>query len=350
MIAKAYVALLMWILSPPVLAQGFADLGTQADGFAIPERNNRFEFPRDHGPHPAFRIEWWYLTATLSDDEGNPYGVQWTLFRSALQPEEGKGWQSPQLWMGHAGLTTRNDHYFDERISRGGVRQAGVKPEPFSAWIDDWEMTGHPGQGLSNLDLSARGHDFRYDLKLHTTNPLVFHGDNGYSVKSAAGQASYYYSQPAYQVSGVLHLPDGPVTVSGKGWLDREWSSQPLSPDQSGWDWFSLTFDSGARMMGFRLRDSGNGYTSATWIHPDGQSQSLPDGDLQLDPLETAVVQNRQVPIRWRVSLPTHQLDVEVSAVNPQSWMGTSFPYWEGPVTVTGSHAGRGYLEMTGYE
>jgi len=25
------------------------------------------------------------------------------------------------------------------------------------------------------------------------------------------------------------------------------------------------------------------------------------------------------------------------------------FPYWEGPVFATGSHEGRGYLEMTGY-
>ena len=29
--------------------------------------------------------------------------------------------------------------------------------------------------------------------------------------------------------------------------------------------------------------------------------------------------------------------------------MGTSFPYWEGPISFSGSHAGVGYLEMTGY-
>ena len=29
--------------------------------------------------------------------------------------------------------------------------------------------------------------------------------------------------------------------------------------------------------------------------------------------------------------------------------MGTSFPYWEGPVSFTGTHRGVGYLEMTGY-
>jgi len=29
--------------------------------------------------------------------------------------------------------------------------------------------------------------------------------------------------------------------------------------------------------------------------------------------------------------------------------METRFPYWEGPVRLTGSAGGRGYLEMTGY-
>jgi predicted secreted hydrolase len=145
-------------------------------------------------------------------------------------------------------------------------------------------------------------------------------------------------------------LPDGPVRVTGEGWLDREWSSQPLSPDQTGWDWFSLNFDSGARMMGFRLRDSGPGYTSATWIEPDGQSSALPDGALTVRPLQTEQIAGRDIPIRWQVILPQRALDVEVTALNPQSWMDTSFPYWEGPVVVSGSHAGRGYLEMTGYD
>jgi predicted secreted hydrolase len=27
----------------------------------------------------------------------------------------------------------------------------------------------------------------------------------------------------------------------------------------------------------------------------------------------------------------------------------TAYSYWEGPMRFTGSHAGRGYLELTGY-
>ncbi|MDU9003312.1 lipocalin-like domain-containing protein [Sedimentitalea todarodis] len=348
--ARACIVLLMLCISQPANAQGFAGLGTDAEGFAIPQPGQPLDFPADHGAHPAFRIEWWYLTSTLTGDDGHSYGVQWTLFRSALKPYEDAGWQSPQLWMGHAALTSETTHQFDERIARGGIGQAGVIAEPFSAWIDDWQMTGQPKKGLSELKLTARGEAFQYELLLNADTPLVLHGEAGYSTKTEDGKASYYYSQPAYSVTGTLQLPDGPVNVTGQGWLDREWSSQPLSEDQTGWDWFSLSFDSGARMMGFRLRDSGDGYTSATWIHPDGSSVSLPNGALEIEPIETAVVEDRRIPTVWQVALPAQDLNITVTALNPQSWMGTSFPYWEGPVTVMGSHAGRGYLEMTGYE
>lgn len=348
--AKLYAIFLMLFLAPTASAQGFANLGTDAAGFSVPEPGNVLQFPADHGAHPGFRIEWWYLTATLTGEDGLPYGIQWTLFRSALKPADGTGWQTPQLWMGHAALTSEHAHFVAERLARGGIGQAGVTADPFAAWIDDWAMQGTPGQGISDLSLTARGETFRYDLSLSADGPLILHGNRGFSVKSRDGQASYYYSQPSYEVTGTLHLPDGPVRVTGHGWLDREWSSQPLSEDQTGWDWFSLSFDSGAKMMGFRLRDSGPGYTSATWISADGTSRSLPNGMLTVAPLKTARVAGREVPVLWRVTLPEKELDVTVDALNPNSWMATSFPYWEGPVTVTGSHTGRGYLEMTGYE
>jgi len=147
-----------------------------------------------------------------------------------------------------------------------------------------------------------------------------------------------------------LTLPEGDVRVSGQGWLDREWSSQPLAEGQSGWDWFSLSFDDGAKLMGFVLRGEGAGYSSATWIAPDGVTTAFADGALVATPLQSAPVAGRDVPVLWRVELPARGVDVTVKAINPGAWMEVSVPYWEGPVTVTGSHGGRGYLEMTGYE
>ncbi|SEN74867.1 Predicted secreted hydrolase [Loktanella fryxellensis] len=339
-------ALLLCLLPLSASAQGFAGLGGDADGFSIPQPDPQFSFPADHGAHPDYRIEWWYVTANLTGPDGTPYGLQWTLFRSALAPQTQEGWDDPQLWMGHAAVTTPDAHYVAERLARGGIGQAGVTATPFSAWIDDWLF-----DGIDSGTLRATGADFAYDMQLTAQGPLVAQGIDGYSVKSASGQASYYYSQPFYEVAGTLTLPDGPVAVTGTAWLDREWSSQPLADNQTGWDWFSLNFDDGARMMGFRLRQTdGENYTSATWIAPDGTPTPYADGALTATPLEESQVGPRTVPTTWRVELPAQGVDVTVAAVNTQAWMDTSVPYWEGPVTIDGTRSGVGYLEMTGYE
>jgi predicted secreted hydrolase len=337
--------LILCLLPVQAMAQGFAGLGTEAEGFALPDPARVPEFPADHGPHPDFRIEWWYLTANLTGPDGTPMGLQWTLFRLALAPGEGDGWQSPQMWMGHAAVTTPEDHFVTERLARGGIGQAGAVADPFAAWIDDWRMEGPT---FDDLRLTASGPDFAYDVRLEAQGPIVLHGQQGYSVKSAAGQASHYYSQPFFGVTGTVTLPEGEVAVTGNAWLDREWSSQPLAADQQGWDWFSLSFDTGDKLMGFVLRGDAD-YTSATWIAADGTATAYPDGAFAAEPLARHSVAGREVPVDWRVRLPDRGVDVTVRALNPDAWMATSVPYWEGPVTIAGSHGGVGYLEMTGY-
>ena len=342
--AKVFL-LLLWPITAS--AQGFAGLGTDVDGFSSPQRPAQFDFPTDHGPHYDYRIEWWYLTANLEGLDGTPYGLQWTLFRSALTSDGGKGWSSPQLWMGHAAVTTPDAHFVTERLARGGIGQAGVQADPFEAWIDDWQLVG---PDFATLTMTASGPEFAYDMVLKSDGPLVFHGDEGYSVKSAEGQASFYYSQPFYAIQGTLILPTGSIEVAGDAWLDREWSSQPLSDNQTGWDWFSLSLEDG-KLMGFRLRQTdGSYYTSATWIDPNGSATSYSNGAFEADPVAISDVGGRDVPTTWNVRLPDRMVDVEVTAINPQAWMDTSVPYWEGPIIVRGSHTGRGYLEMTGYD
>jgi predicted secreted hydrolase len=334
-------------LASPAFAQGFAGLGTDAEGFAVPKPSPSFSFPLDHGPHNDFRIEWWYVTANLMGEDGVDYGLQWTLFRSALRPGEADGFESPQVWLGHAAVTTPNAHFVAERFGRGGTGQAGVISAPFEAWIDEWQFAGDP---IGSAQLAASGTEFSYDMRLEASGPVVFQGEGGYSVKSAKGQASYYYSQPFFDIEGTLTLPNGEVNVTGHAWLDREWSSQPLADDQTGWDWFSLGFDDGTRMMGFLLRQSdGSCFSSATWITADGVTTPFPNGAFTAQPLTSTQVEGRDIPTTWRAQLPSKGVDVTISAVNPDAWMKTSIPYWEGPVRVTGSHTGRGYLEMTGY-
>jgi predicted secreted hydrolase len=335
-------------------AQGFAGLGENAEGFAPVVPGKSFAFPADHGPHPEFRIEWWYVTANLQDATGAAYGAQWTLFRQATRPgAQQPGWANQQIWMGHAAVTSADAHRYGETFARGSVGQAGVETTPFHAWIDAWDMRGLDGMRdamLAPLELKASGPDFSYALRLDADRPLVLQGDAGYSRKSDRGQASYYYSQPFFNASGRISIGDKPVEVKGLAWMDREWSSQPLSPDQTGWDWLSLHLNSGEKLMLYRLRQQdGRGHLFGNWIAADGRSVEIASADNSITPVLMTDVAGRKVPTAWRVVIPARGLAIETTALNARSWMGTSFPYWEGPISFTGSHAGLGYLEMTGY-
>ena len=328
--------------------KGFAGLGTSAAAFTEVRPGRTFSFPADHGAHQGFRIEWWYVTANLKDAEGREFGVQWTLFRSALNanPQQ-PGWANQTIWLGHAAVTSATSHHAAERYARGGVGQAGVEVAPFNAWIDDWRFAG---PSLDDVQLSARDKGFAYQLKLRATRPLVLQGQQGFSVKSEQGQASYYYSQPFFQASGQVEIDGQSYQVSGPAWLDREWSSQPLTADQTGWDWFSLHLDSGEEVMLYRMRQKdGAPYVTGTWIDAEGRTQLLHGGDLSMTPEDTAEVAGRKMPVRWSIKIPGKGLDITTTALNSQAWMGLRIPYWEGPVRVSGSQGGSGYLEMTGY-
>ena len=350
--------LLMWLMlllsgcddSAPV-EKGFAGLGGEAGAFTPVVPGRVFNFPADHGPHDGFRIEWWYVTANLTDAQGRTFGVQWTLFRSALNATpQAPGWGNQVIWLGHAAVTSATVHHAAERYARGGVGQAGVTLGPFNAWIDDWQFSSRHPEGLNDLLLSARDKGFSYQLRLTTDRPLVLQGDRGFSQKSEQGQASYYYSQPFFQASGTLEIDGETYQVSGPAWLDREWSSQPLTANQTGWDWFSLHLDSGEHVMLYRMRHkTGEPYLTGTWIDAQGNSQTLPAADIRLLPQDTVDVAGRPMPVRWSISIPGKKFEVNVEALNPAAWMNLRIPYWEGPVRLSGSHAGQGYLEMTGY-
>ena len=241
----------------------------------------RFAFPADHGPHPEFRIEWWYVTANLADASGAAYGAQWTLFRQAIaagRPAGGLG-QPADL----DGPCRRHPRRYPSLYP--GVRARRHRPRPASTQnrFAPGSMPGRcAGSIRVNDDNIAPLRAEQRQAPISATRcastherPLVLQGDGGYSRKSLREQASYYYSQPHYTAKGVLTIDDKPVDVTGLAWLDREWSSQPLASDQSGWDWLSLHFDAGDKLMLYRMRQAdGQHYGSGKWIAPDGNGRT----------------------------------------------------------------------------
>jgi predicted secreted hydrolase len=349
----------------PADRSDFAVLAKAAEGYAQARPDRALDFPRDHGPHPDFRIEWWYLTANLKGSDGQEYGAQWTLFRSAVRPpgafETANPWQTEQVYMAHFALTGPDFHQAFQRYARGGVHggeaRAGAMSEPFAAWLDDWSLASSGPEWLP-LQVRAAQDDQALHLQLDSDQPLVLQGDAGFSQKHPAGGGSHYYSHPFLEASGKLRIDGRSVAVHGKAWLDREWSSQFLQPDQAGWDWFALHLDSGEKLMLFRLRAAsadeaaGGAFRHGVLISPRGTTQSLDPGLIGLEVMQRSAVAGRLLPLEWRIELPEIGRSMTVTAFHPDQWMDVDFPYWEGMVTVSGDDAGSrgvGYLELTGY-
>ena len=342
-----------------------------AQGFARAEQKRDFVFPSDHGPHTLYRSEWWYLTSVLEDENGNEYGVHFTLFRQALSPgPTGEGpWHTAQAYLGHLAVTdiSTGTHLKTERFARGHPELAGVSTGAhFRAMIEDWTLEG-TADGQLNLTLSAGEPDqFGVDLQVRQMGPVVLQGNRGLSEKGPDA-ASYYYSIPRMQLDGTLRLNDRPVKVKGLGWLDREWGTSVLGTSLSGWDWFSLQLKDQRSIMAFRLR------------RHDGERDNYDHGLLvdhqQLEDLSIVGEGDRGVElldrddfslkpsrfyqdsrgINWPVSWTLNMADEQftINALLDQQTVDLSILYWEGLVEVLdpdGSRSGLGYMELTGYE
>ncbi|WP_272165397.1 lipocalin-like domain-containing protein [Vibrio diabolicus] len=337
---------------------GSGDTPSESNPFTPVEKGVELTFPADHQAHPNFRHEWWYLTANLIDEEGNPLGIQWTQFRFAAAPPTDEDdvrkteWQTQQIYMAHSAVTTTDKHYADEKWSRDQASLAGVDDSPFRVYLDDWQWTSSTTD-LFPATLKANSEQFGYSLTLTSHVPYQKQGEQGYSTKSADGQvASYYYSQPFIDVSGEVTIDGKTHQVSGKGWIDREWSSQFLLNSQQGWDWFALRLSDETSLVVFQLRDSKTGqasYANARLMQQDGSGIAIPQKDIQLEATKQTEIQGRKYPTQWQVSIPNQQIELTISALNPNAKMPLSVPYWEGPVRIEGSHSGTGYMELTGY-
>ena len=338
---------LFFVLSSYAISEDSNKLNTNHSRFSTITKKLSLQFPKDHGAHNQFRIEWWYLTAIVKDEYANPLGLQWTLFRVALEPTfEKKNWDKTEIWMGNAAVTSKDLHSFHEKIARGGVSQAGVTTSPFEAWIDDWNLSG---DNWNNLTVSASGENFKYALSLKAQGPLIKHGKSGRSVKSASGQASAYYSQPFFEAIGWVEQNGIRSKVTGTAWADHEWSSQFMADTQKGWDWFSLNFKSGEKLMLFRVREKNKAhFYSGTWINADGTNRPIKASEIILKPLKYKSSLSTYTN-KWLIKIDSLNIHINTEALNPLSEMKTLYPYWEGPILFSGSHSGRGYLEMTGY-
>ncbi len=330
------------------------------DEFPRATEPRRFEFPADHGPHPEYRNEWWYVTGNLDDDSGRRFGFELTIFRFALAPAieaSVSAWRTNQLYIAHLAVTDpeRGQFFVAEKYSRGALGLAGAEAAPFAVWIDDWSIRADaPSSGTWRLE--AESDEVALALTLDSLKAPVLNGDAGLSQKSSEpGNASYYYSLTRLGTEGELRIGDATYRVTGSSWVDREWSSSALGDEQVGWDWFALQLEDGRELMVYQLRrrdGSADPNSAGTLVLADGSAVHLANDDISITVLDTWVSPEAgSYPSRWQLEVPAEGIRVDVVPIMSNQELFTTVRYWEGAVDVVGDEGtgGRGYVELTGY-
>jgi predicted secreted hydrolase len=370
-LAAAAALALGWARSPgggevrATFSAASALAGGDTAGFARAVAPRDLVFPEDHGAHPRYRTEWWYLTGNLEDEGGRRFGYQLTFFRNALRPEpvgRRSAWDTNQLWMAHFALTDveGGTHRAAERLGRGAVGIAGAETEPFRVWLEDWELRGEGADGVFPLRLRAREGEWAVDLVLSRGKPLVLQGDRGHSRKGPEpGNASYYYSFTRIPTEGVVEVPEGRHRVRGASWMDREWSTSALGEEHVGWDWFSLQLSDGYDLMFFELRRADgtpDPLNHGVLVRPDGGYRRLSASEVELEPTGRwqSPLDGAAYPSGWVLRIPGEGVELELRPVLEDQEMNLSVRYWEGALDVRGSGVagpvdGWGFAELTGY-
>jgi predicted secreted hydrolase len=329
-------------------------------------------FPKDHGPHPGYRTEWWYYTGNLESASGDNFGFQMTFFRTQISPPGSRrkwpqppsAWRTQQVYLAHAAVSdiSGKKHLQAELVSREALKMAGTlqTPDTTIIFLKDWSARIGPGRHL----LEVNTDEFSYDLTLTPLKPPVLHGRAGYSLKGSTPQrASCYYSFTRIGSKGKISLGGKEFTVKGFAWMDHEFSTALLEPGIRGWDWFSLQLSDQTEFMAFVLRNEKGGTSEAssgTFVGRDGQSRHLSKNEFAVTVLDSWKSPHTKAvyPSRWRLQVFPYSLDLTVVPNLPDQEMktfdSTGAVYWEGSVSISGTRHkqavnGCGYVELTGY-
>ena len=317
-----------------------------------------FRFPADHGAHPDFRTEWWYVTGWLEPEQAPAFGFQITFFRirPSVDQENPSAFAAKQVLFAHAAISDPAEKRLlhDQRAARAGFGLAEASTADMDVLIDDWSLKREPNDRIITKVSSS---EFALDLAFTPTQPILLQGEKGFSRKGPRPeQASHYYSIPHLAVSGTVKRGTRALRVKGTAWLDREWSSAYLDPRASGWDWVGFNLDDGGALMAFQIRgDDGRAlWAGGTFRDAQGAITTFAPEDVRFttertwrSPRTGAVYPvERMLTVRLASGERTSRITPLFDDQELDSRAGGGPVYWEGAAQIDG---GRGYLELTGY-
>ncbi len=328
---------------------------TTADGFAIPQAGRVFVFPRDHGSHPEFRTEWWYVTGHLDAEGGRRFGFQVTFFRQARR-DDGK---TLHLHLAHAALLDARTGRFvhEERLNREGW-DALSSETTLAVRNGNWSLKLDEVTQRMHIAATMKG-EVLLQLELEAVKPLVVFGKDGVSRKGASAEAaSHYLTWPRLKTTGTAKIGADEHAVRGEAWMDHEFSSSQLEDGQVGWDWAALQLKDGREIMVYRMRRKDGSLDHASTlsvVERDGKVRQLSSDAFAWEVMEKwkSPRNGAEYPIRVRVRFEGESFELRPLAEDQEQDGGiTRLPYWEGACDVInsrGQFAGRAFLELAGY-
>lgn len=326
----------------------------EAEGFDRLADAWELALPADHGVHSDARTELWQVSAHLVDEDGQPVGVQFLLFRIGLAgpdaPPPTSSWEARELFRGHVVLVEAADSTVvaQEQFARGMAGLAGYEANLGELRFDTWSLAfparANPGQWT----LSAGPGDNRVELNLTPEKaPLRLDGD-------ALPFRGYAFSR--LRAEGTVGAQAGQRSVSGTAWFEHLWGELPIpggTPVAS--DRLQVQFDDGSELSVVRSRRLGGAGTptvEALLIDAEGNVVAFDDDAAQLELARRWQGAEAIWPVDWELRLGDLQLAITpVMDAQEHAFMVS---VWSGLVRAQGQHgdrpvSGLGTLQLTGY-
>ncbi len=306
---------------------------------ALPPLN----LPADDAPHGS-AMEWWYYNGILGAKGGPRYAFHMVVFvANGLIKHTAM----------HAALTDlQTGKRYVSQTRTAGIPASNV-PNGFDFRQEGWQATGSP----SSQALRADFEDASIAVDLKDSGPTVAHRAPGSETPGVLdfGKSgiSYYYSRPRLSAQGTIAIGAKSVPVSGEVWFDHQWGEFDVL--SLGWNWFALHLSDGSDLMLYELFDMDQRKVmTAGTISNDKGSVPLKPGEVELVPGATWTSPKTNIPyvLEWSIKLPSGVLNVKPFVADSEFDSGgtTGNVYWEGPVKVTGTLDGQGFLELSGYD
>ena len=298
-------------------------------------------FPVDEGAQATEPTEWWYCTGQVV---GNTTGTKYTYVVIYFF--------GPQLGFdGFRLLNIMNEDtgqkFFDSKpVNYSKLAEDRLQIQATGILIPKTEKFENQFDSNNEIipfkyDLFAATSKTELDLQLNTVKRPLILGENG-KFDQGSTSYTYYYSQTGIEVTGTLKFFDVTETVTGTGWIDRQYGDFDRNADER-YEWFSAQLSNGMDLNLWNI--FANDYTipdnlkfkmMSAYVDEDTQYFTK---DFTLERLNYFCTPDGEMCYskKWRVVSEKNKIDLIISANKEDSEATLPIRFYEGGTTISGT-------------